>query len=475
MDNVKKCQCLEHNLRNHHGIVCSRCNRERIDPLIVLESLKAFRIWRFTIQNGFHTNDGWRRNRTWSDFNDVLPPGFGTEQDFMKPWSGRATCRNYDHNAPNPYCSCGYYSIKKFAEVTTGSFGHDGSNDLLKQYDNLFARLNKQHANEDEQKLIAELFFNSPVVKTLEIKNFALVGEVALRGVIIECEKGYRSQFVEPEKFYLLLQFETLLGICRYLGKIINKDEAAIFHAAYEWAVYIDNYLTNILKVYGHDFELRFKFQDSYLKDYERLTGDQTKGSEYLPFKDHPIIYPKIRLISEVISETNRILNYKLPSLQITLEKALKDNGNLIFLDSRKQQRSLRARRLGQRRANFENFINYFRGENLAEFLPLYFEYLLSFAHFNVMLSEQSNEKGHLLDYPNLTHIFGFRYQEYLERKYSVEYARNISFTPEEHPSHWFKDIYPYFEKYLSKTKKNTYEDIFQFSEDETKKGKTWR
>ena len=145
MDNVKKCQCLENNLRNHHGIVCSRCNRERIEPLIVPESLEAYRIWRFTIQNGFHTSDGWRRNRTWSDLNDVLPPGFGTEQDFMKPWSGRATCRNYDHNAPNPYCSCGYYSIKKFAEVTTGSFGHDGSKDLLRHYDNLFARLNKQH------------------------------------------------------------------------------------------------------------------------------------------------------------------------------------------------------------------------------------------------------------------------------------------------------------------------------------------
>ena len=61
MDNVKKCQCLEHNLRNHHGIVCSRCNRDRIEPLIVPESLKAYRIWRFTIQNGFHTSDGWRR------------------------------------------------------------------------------------------------------------------------------------------------------------------------------------------------------------------------------------------------------------------------------------------------------------------------------------------------------------------------------------------------------------------------------
>ena len=41
MDNVKKCQCLEHNLRNHHGIVCSRCNRERIEPLFVPEEIKS--------------------------------------------------------------------------------------------------------------------------------------------------------------------------------------------------------------------------------------------------------------------------------------------------------------------------------------------------------------------------------------------------------------------------------------------------
>ena len=63
------------------------------------------------------------------------------------------------------------------------------------------------------------------------------------------------------------------------------------------------------------------------------------------------------------------------------------------------------------------------------------------------MLSEESNEKGHLLAYPNLTHLFGFRYHEYLERKYSAEYAFNITFTPWEHPRYWFREIYPYFEK----------------------------
>ena len=59
------------------------CNPESIDPFIVPESIKAYRVWRFTIQNGFHAAGGWNRNRTWSDFNDVLP-WFWLEQDFMK-------------------------------------------------------------------------------------------------------------------------------------------------------------------------------------------------------------------------------------------------------------------------------------------------------------------------------------------------------------------------------------------------------
>ena len=91
------------------------------------------------------------------------------------------------------------------------------------------------------------------------------------------------------------------------------------------------------------------------------------------------------------------------------------------------------------------------------------------------MLSEQSNEKGHLLAYPNLTHIFGFRYHGYLERKYSAQYALNISFIPNEHPSHWLKEMYPYFKKYLSKIGKNFQENNINFTENEIEKGKTWR
>ena len=187
------------------------------------------------------TRDGWRRIQSWNDFNNLHLQGLELNDDFMKPWSGRATCRNYDHNAPNPYCSCGYYSIKKFGVWHVVSFLTMDKRNISRFNTNvtLFARLNKQ--NEYEQKTLLNSFLIVQLLKHLEMKNFALVGEVALRGVIIECEKGYRSQFVEARKVFLLLQFETLLGICRYLGQIINKDEAAeAITQQYEWAVYIE-------------------------------------------------------------------------------------------------------------------------------------------------------------------------------------------------------------------------------------------
>ena len=47
MENVNKCQCLENNLRTHHGIVCTKCNPESIDPFIapgrIKEALNAYK------------------------------------------------------------------------------------------------------------------------------------------------------------------------------------------------------------------------------------------------------------------------------------------------------------------------------------------------------------------------------------------------------------------------------------------------
>jgi len=64
--------------------------------------------------------------------------------------------------------------------------------------------------DENTQKLIGELLFYSPVAKTLEIQEFSLLSEVELTGTIIECEMGYRSEFVSPKKMFLLLNFDKL-------------------------------------------------------------------------------------------------------------------------------------------------------------------------------------------------------------------------------------------------------------------------
>ena len=69
------------------------------------------------------------------------------------------------------------------------------------------------------------------------------------------------------------------------------------------------------------------------------------------------------------------------------------------------------------------------------------------------MLSEKPNNKNHLLAYPNLAKMFGFRYHSFLESKYSAEQmAVETTFT-EEHPKHYFKGLYPY---YLKQTNQNT-------------------
>ena len=73
---------------------------------------------------------------------------------------------------------------------------------------------------------------------------------------------------------------------------------------------------------------------------------------------------------------------------------------------------------------------------------------------------EQSNDKENLLSYPNLTEEFGFRYHTYLEKKYSVDEILDKllveHFFAKEHPSLWFKNVYPYFEQYLERFGKNS-------------------
>mgnify|MGYP007000236602 len=90
----------------------------------------------------------------WSEFNDVLPPGFGEESDFMKPWSGASHCLHINHKAPNPYCSCGFYSINTFGKDYPRSFSHDGTDNIVRDFDRMLSILERY--DEDTQKSILE-------------------------------------------------------------------------------------------------------------------------------------------------------------------------------------------------------------------------------------------------------------------------------------------------------------------------------
>ena len=461
MSNLSSCTCITKTKRHHHGVVCASCNNQKINPLLVIGDITAYRVWKFNPVQGFNISRNSGMNK-WSDFNDVVPPGFGEQQDSMKPWSGKAECKIYNHSAPNPYCSCGYYSIKEFGTPFGGGFGHD-STPLLKSYTNELAK-NLDLYTEDEKKELAKLLFYSPVAKTLELKDFNLLAEVSLTGITIECELGYRSEYVEPKKFYLLLELDTLYSLVSYLGNIIGKDDAEKFYVTYQWVIYLDNYFTNVLRLYGYDFELRFNTEGYDDDGFEYLTGDQSKNSNYLPLRDHPFIYTKFRYISEVIEATNRIMRHQLPSLEeMRLEFEKVSDDNLVQLDrQRNRWNYMMARR--SRQGNLLTISGRYRKENLDSFFPDYIKSLLAFAHFNVMLGERSLQRNHLLAYPNLAQKFGFRYHTYLENRYPAELMATERTKTEEHPMHFFKGLYPYFKEYLYKNNHisdSEYNDLF--------------
>ena len=448
MRNVNDCKCSMNNLRNHHGVVCTTCNTNTIEPLLVPNEITAYRVWKFNHRDGFSIRTNGRSG--WYDFNQVIPPVFAQETDFMKPWSGSANCNIYDHKGPNPYCSCGYYSIKNFANNTNGSFGHDSSRMIADYLNRAFTRI--ESLRDEEKKRITELLFYSPVAKTTEIINLNLTAEVSLTGNIIECEFGYRSQYIEPKKFFLLLDFDTLYNLVNFLGNQLGKDNAEKMYVTYQWIVFLDNYFTNILKLYGYEFELRFNTVGYSTDEFEPLTGDQSKNSTYYPLRDHPF-YPKFRNIAYVLEETNKIMRHKLPSLdEIKNEFEKKEESNLVDLARRRYAaQNNRNNRLGNGRIVSLTDIIY--GQALAEFFPTYASSLIAFAHFNVMLSEEPNNKNHLLAYPNLAKMFGFRYHSFLESKYSAEQMSVKTTSTEEHPKHYFRGLYPY---YLKQTKQNT-------------------
>ena len=66
MNNLNDCTCITVNrLRQHHGVVCTTCNPNRIEHLIVPQAVTAYRVWRYDHQNAFHKSTS---RKGWSDF-----------------------------------------------------------------------------------------------------------------------------------------------------------------------------------------------------------------------------------------------------------------------------------------------------------------------------------------------------------------------------------------------------------------------
>ena len=76
MNNVNYCRCNDLHVlkRNHHGIVCTKCNPELIQPLLVPQEIKAYRTWNFNVESGFVARSN-GRIQGWNDFNFSPPPG----------------------------------------------------------------------------------------------------------------------------------------------------------------------------------------------------------------------------------------------------------------------------------------------------------------------------------------------------------------------------------------------------------------
>ena len=90
MSNVNFCSCndIYTRKRNHHGVVCTRCNPQNIESLLVPNEIKAYKTWNFDFEIGFSDNR-MARQQGWSDFNILPPPNISKldDYDFVKPWT----------------------------------------------------------------------------------------------------------------------------------------------------------------------------------------------------------------------------------------------------------------------------------------------------------------------------------------------------------------------------------------------------
>ena len=398
MFNLNSCNCNDVNARkrHHHGVVCTKCNPSNIEPLFVASEINAYRTWLFHIESGLSPlSKG--RIKGWNEFNSSPPPSTSIDElyEHMKPWSPPATCIYNTHAAPNPYCSCGYYSVKEFGsrDRRFSAFSHDSTTKIIDKFSRNVMRT-LEHLNTEQQKSFAKLFFYSPVLKTLELNNFPILSEVAIRGNIVECEKGFRSQKIEVKKLFLLVNFFELNEISKQLGQYLNKDNAEAIHSTIVWLDFLNNYIKSIAKLYGCGFEMLVNVNKQNPLDFGRKRMELIneisynslgfiQNSEYSSFEKSLYINERLRGISDTVLISNKLLKKQpIPDLDEIRKIILaSDIGNI--------------RRVSNQDVTFERLVSHRRWQdtyNIEDNFRMYQEKIYAF--FSLYKSIAKNTKN---------------------------------------------------------------------------------
>ena len=432
MINVNYCRCNDVNSgkRNHHGVICTLCNPSFIEPLLIPNEITAYRTWSFDVETGLIPRIA-GRTQSWNDFNSSPPPTYSINSlyDDMKPWSQQAICDYNNHPAPDPYCSCGYYSIKEFGVSARrySSFSHDSTQNIIKRFNrNVYNSL--LSLSTQSQKAYAELFFYSPAMKTLELKEFPILSEVALSGKIIECEKGYRSQKVEAKKFFLLINFFELNTISQQLGKFLNKDNSEVIYSTIVWLDFLNNYIKSISKLYGCSFEMRVNVHKNNPIE-TNLFNQPDWDNGYLSFEKDLYINERLRCIADTVLISNKLLKKQPhPDLdEIRKITPLSDTG--------------RIRRVHNHDVNFENLLRKnLHGEfydNLEDNIRAYQEKIFAFFSLYECITKSNTRLSATNDNSDLIDL---SYRLFLKNYKRIQGLE---------PKRWFPVLFSYLENFI--------------------------
>jgi len=462
MNNLIQCSCEQNEKlkkRDHHGIVCTTCNPNIVEPLLVPDYINAYRVWNYSHDFGFINTPSYTIRNDWSNFNDDLPPDATEALELMKPWNVPAKCRIYNHKSPSPYCSCGFYSLKKFG-VTGYQFQHDSSRQIMRNFQpigGIIRRFNQKDLNK-----YFELMFYSPLAKLLFVDDINLVADVKLSGRIIECEKGYRSEHVLPKKFYLLLDLKELVNIVMSFSRHLDVTNRDCITATYHWLLLIEEYFTNLLSLYECKFELKIKHSDFLPMNENMKNTRMNVDTPYTYYKNHPYFDGIFNTNLSALEFGEATRNIRLLNISdLVLKDPIYGTSNVRYINNHRlnkvgqplwdkySKRDLSPRYL---------FDRIDAGRN-NDILLAYTQRLLSFGQLSATLTNTYGDQGSLLHFPDFSPLFGFTYHSYLENKINTKELLKENYLAEHHPSFWFPSIYGFYKKFNKEEEKTRKEN----------------